>query len=167
MENKDYSTEKQVQQEELLKKQQEQEYERLQMLMEADKVKEESFEFDLNGDVALKNEIASLVLEQIDNPKEKYELYYNVVNRLLKKHLPKGKQFEKERNFIYEEKNIFLTRGHRKNDKGIRGADGRMAFTGDINQLVNVITDWITSKGGMFELYSKLLELNKAKGYDK
>ncbi len=51
MQNKDYSTEKQVQQEELLKKQQEQEYERLQMLMEADKVKEESFEFDLKDNL--------------------------------------------------------------------------------------------------------------------
>nr|DAO29189.1 MAG TPA: hypothetical protein [Caudoviricetes sp.] len=166
MKNKGNRTEKQVQ-EELLKKLQEQEEERLQLLMEADKNKEESFQFDFDGDVVLKSEIADLVLEQIDNPKEKYELYYNVVNRLLKKHLPKGKQFEKERNFIYEEKNVFLTRGHRKNDKGIRGADGRMAFTDDINELVNVITDWITSKGGMFELYSKLLELNKTKGYDK
>ena len=166
MKNKGNRTEKQVQ-EELLKKLQEQEEERLQLLMEADKNKEESFQFDFDGDVVLKSEIADLVLEQIDNPKEKYELYYNVVNRLLKKHLPKGKQFEKERNFIYEEKNVFLTRGHRKNDKGIRGADGRMAFTDDINELVNVITDWITSKGGMFELYSKLLDLNKTKGYDK
>jgi len=166
MKNKGNRTEKQVQ-EELLKKLQEQEEERLQLLMEADKNKEESFQFDFDGDVVLKSEIADLVLEQIDNPKEKYELYYNVVNRLLKKHLPKGKQFEKERNFIYEEKNVFLTRGHRKNDKGIRGADGRMAFTDDINELVNIITDWITSKGGMFELYSKLLELNKTKGYDK
>lgn len=166
MENNNNSTKEQVQ-EELLKKLQEQEEEKLQLLMEADKIKEESFQFDFDGDVVLKNEIADLVLEQIDNPKEKYELYYNVVNRLLKKHLPKGKLFEKERNFIYEEKNVFLTRGHRKNDKGIRGADGRMAFTDDINELVNVITDWITSKGGMFELYTKLSELNKAKGYNK
>jgi hypothetical protein len=166
MENNNNSTKEQVQ-EELLKKLQEQEEEKLQLLMEADKIKEESFQFDFDGDVVLKNEIADLFLEQIDNPKEKYELYYNVVNRLLKKHLPKGKLFEKERNFIYEEKNVFLTRGHRKNDKGIRGADGRMAFTDDINELVNVITDWITSKGGMFELYTKLSELNKSKGYDK
>ena len=75
---------------EKIKKQQEQERERLAILFEADKIKEETFQFDLDGQVELKNEIADLVLGQIDNPEEKYNLYYNVVNQLLKKHLPKG-----------------------------------------------------------------------------
>ena len=69
MENNNNSTKEQVQ-EELLKKLQEQEEEKLQLLMEADKIKEESFQFDFDGDVVLKNEIADLFLEQIDNPKK-------------------------------------------------------------------------------------------------
>lgn len=125
---------------EKIKKQQEQERERLAILFEADKIKEETLQFDLDGQVELKNEIADLVLGQIDNPEEKYNLYYNVVNQLLKKHLPKGENFKKARDLIYEEKNTFLTRGRRKDERGIRGADGRMAFTDDINELINIIT---------------------------
>ena len=152
---------------EKIKKQQEQERERLAILFEADKIKEETFQFDLDGQVELKNEIADLVLGQIDNPEEKYNLYYNVVNQLLKKHLPKGENFKKARDLIYEEKNTFLTRGRRKDERGIRGADGRMAFTDDINALINIITHWISAKGTMYDLYTKILDLNISKGYGK
>lgn len=152
---------------EKIKKQQEQERERLAILFEADKIKEETFQFDLDGQVELKNEIADLVLGQIDNPEEKYNLYYNVVNQLLKKHLPKGENFKKARDLIYEEKNTFLTRGRRKDERGIRGADGRMAFTDDINELINIITHWISAKGTMYDLYTKILDLNISKGYGK
>ena len=136
-------------------------------MFEADKIKEETFQFDLDGQVELKNEIADLVLGQIDNPEEKYNLYYNVVNQLLKKHLPKGENFKKARDLIYEEKNTFLTRGRRKDERGIRGADGRMAFTDDINELINIITHWISAKGTMYDLYTKILDLNISKGYGK
>ncbi len=152
---------------EKIKKQQEQERERLAILFEADKIKEETLQFDLDGQVELKNEIADLVLGQIDNPEEKYNLYYNVVNQLLKKHLPKGENFKKARDLIYEEKNTFLTRGRRKDERGIRGADGRMAFTDDINELINIITHWISAKGTMYDLYTKILDLNISKGYGK
>ena len=33
-----------------------------------------------------------------------------------------------DKDLIYEEKNTFLTRGHRKDAQGIRGADGRMSY---------------------------------------
>lgn len=137
------------------------------ILFEADKIKEETLQFDLDGQVELKNEIADLVLGQIDNPEEKYNLYYNVVNQLLKKHLPKGENFKKARDLIYEEKNTFLTRGRRKDERGIRGADGRMVFTDDINELINIITHWISAKGTMYDLYTKILDLNISKGYGK
>ena len=137
------------------------------ILFEADKIKEETLQFDLDGQVELKNEIADLVLGQIDNPEEKYNLYYNVVNQLLKKHLPKGENFKKARDLIYEEKNTFLTRGRRKDERGIRGADGRMVFTDDINELINIITHWISAKATMYDLYTKILDLNISKGYGK
>lgn len=150
---------------ERLQKEQEQEAERASILMKADEIKEETFDFDIDGQIELKSELADMMLEQIDDPEAKYELYYNVVNRLLRKHLPKGEKYKPARDFIYEEKNTFLTRGHRKNEQGIRGADGRMAYINDINDLINIITKWISNKGTMYDLYSQLRDLNKSKGY--
>lgn len=150
---------------ERLQKEQEQEAERASILMRADEIKEETFDFDMDGQIELKNELADIMLEQIDDPEAKYELYYNVVNRLLRKHLPKGEKYKTARDLIYEEKNSFLTRGHRKNEQGIRGADGRMAYIKDINDLINIITKWISNKGTMYDLYSQLRDLNKSKGY--
>lgn len=83
----------------------------------------------------------------------------------MKKHLPKGEEYKVARDYIYEEKNTFLTRGHRKNEKGIRGADGRMAYISDINELINIITTWISNRGTMFDLYTQLRNLNRSKGY--
>lgn len=158
---------KKLSQEELerLQKEHEQELERAAILMKADEVKEETFDFDINGQIELKNELADMVLEQIDDPEAKYNLYYNVVNRLLRKYLPKGDDYKAARDLIYEEKNTFLTRGHRKDEKGVRGADGRMSYIADINELINIITEWISNKGTMFDLYTQIRDLNIAKGY--
>lgn len=150
---------------EKIEKEREQENERVAILMKADEIKEETFDFDFNGQTELKNEIEDLVLEQIDDPEAKFELYYKVVNRLLRKYLPKGEENKKARDLIYEEKNTFLTRGHRKDERGLRGADGRMSYIPDINLLVDVLTEWISSKGTTFELYTKLRDLNVSKGY--
>ena len=150
---------------EKIEKEHEQEIEREAILMKADEIKEETLIFDIDGQVEFKNEIADLVLEQIDDPEAKYNLYYNVVNRLLKKHLPKGDENKAARDLIYEEKNTFLTRGHRKDEKGIRGADGRIAYIPDINELINIITDWISNRGTMFDIYTKIRDLNISKGY--
>ena len=150
---------------EKIEKEHEQEIEREAILMRADEIKEETLTFDVDGQIELKNEIADLVLEQIDDPEAKYALYYNVVNRLLKKHLPEGDENKAARDLIYEEKNTFLTRGHRKDEKGIRGADGRMAYIPDINDLINIITEWISNRGSMFDLYIKIRDLNVSKGY--
>jgi hypothetical protein len=147
------------------KKEYDQEREREAILMKADEIKEETLTFDIDGQIEFKNEIADLVLEQIDDPEAKYNLYYNVANRLLKKHLPKGEENKTARDLIYEEKNTFLTRGHRKDEKGIRGADGRMAYIPDINELINIIIDWISNRGTMFDLYTKIRDINSSKGY--
>lgn len=145
----------------------EQEMEIAQILMKADEIKEETFDFGIDGQIELKNEIADLILEQMDDPEAKYNLYYNVLNRLLRKYLPKGDENKTARDLIYEEKNIFLTRGHHKNEKGIRGADGRMAYVPDIQDMVNIITQWISNQGTVYELYIQLKELNVSKGYSE
>ena len=59
-----------------LQRKQEQDLERAAILMKADEIKEETFDFDVNGQIELKNELADMVLEQIDDPEAKYNLYY-------------------------------------------------------------------------------------------
>lgn len=143
----------------------EKERERELILMEADKIKEETFDFDVDGQIELKSEIGEMILEEIDDPEEKHRLYYGVINRLLKKHLPKGDSFKEARDLIYEEKNTYMTRGHRINEKGIRGADGRMSYIDDMHEIVNIVTEWISSKGTTYDLYIRLRDLNVSKGY--
>lgn len=75
------------------------------------------------------------------------------------------KKYKTARDLIYDEKNTFLTRGQRKSEQNIRGADGRMAYIKDINDLINIITKWISNKGTMYDLYSQLRDLNRSKGY--
>ena len=155
--------------EEILKKEKElqQEAEREAILMKADENKHEVLELDFEGNMDFKNEIEALMLSPVDNPEEKHQLYYKVINQFLRKHLPKGEEFKQARELIYEEKNTFLSGGHRINERGIRGADGRMGYVDDMHTMVNIITTWITSNGGMYELYSKMRDFNIEKGYGK
>lgn len=67
-----------------------------------------------------------------------------------------GKQYKTARDLIFEEKNTFLTRGHRKNKFGIRGADSRMGYKEDVEKMLEIIIDWILKKGDMYSLYSIL-----------
>lgn len=149
----------------LLEKKEIQEAEKLAILSKADEIKEETFDFDVDGTIEIKNEISDMALDAIDDPEEKYQLYYNVLNKMLQKALPKGEKNKEARDLIYEEKNTFLSGGHRKNKDGIRGGDGRMGFRTDMHEIINVITEWIASRSGMFDLYTKLRALNIEKGY--
>ena len=101
------------------------------------------------------------------NPSEKYELYYKVVNKILRDHLPKGKENEEARSYIYEEKNTFLTRGHRIDGSGLRHADGRMGYNADMKELIDILVEWSSANGTMFDLYARLRDLNESKGYGK
>ena len=158
---------KKLKKEEILKKEKEfqQEAEREAILMKADENKHETLELDFEGNIDFKNEVESMMLSPVDNPEEKHQLYYKVINKLLKKYLPKGEEFKQARDLIYEEKNTFLSRGHRIDERGIRGADGRMGYVDDMHTMVNIITTWITSNGGMYELYTKMRDFNIEKGY--
>lgn len=80
---------------EKIEKEREEERERLSILMKADEIKEETFSFDIDGQISLKNELEDLSLNAIDDPETKYSLYYNVINSLLKKYLPKEKSISK------------------------------------------------------------------------
>lgn len=164
MENKKYTEEELKKLE--LEKAAALEREREMILMQADdETKEMVLDFGEDGLLEFKSEIESLTLEEIDDPETKYHLYYNVIDKLLRKHLPKGEKHKEERELIYEEKNTYMTGGHRINDRGIRGADSRMSYVENMQEIINIITEWITTKGTMYDLYIKLRDLNVSKGY--
>ena len=156
---------KKIEDEKIKKLQEQKEREKMEILAKADEIRNQTFVFDDTGELALKKEIEDLSIEPIDNPEERYETYYKIVNRMLRKHLPKGAENKKARDLIYEEKNAFLTRGYRKDVRGIRGADGRMSYIADIRDLINIITEWAASQGTVFELYDRLRNINIEKGY--
>lgn len=140
--------------------------EKMLILSRADEVKGEQLTIGSTG-IQTENELKRFALGSDDNPEKKYDLYYKGIMKLLRKFLPKGKENYKARHFIYEEKNTMLTRGKRIKDNGRRGADSRMAYNTDIEEVLNIITQWVASKGTMIELYTTLRDMNIAKGYGK
>lgn len=156
--NKKKETEKLSEQEEL---------ERMMLISKADEVVGEQLTIDTEGLLQTEDELKKFALGDIDDPERKYDIYYKGISKLLLKHLPEGKAYKKARDYIYEEKNTYLTRGHRIDEKGIRGADSRMGHIEDAEQVLELITNWIIKKGSMVDLYSAIRDLNIKLGYGK
>ena len=84
----------------------------------------------------------------------------------MQKYLPSGAAFKDSNRFIYDEKNIFATRGKAKDPvTGRRGADSRMAYNEDLKELVEVVARWIMEGCDPWSLYTALYELNDKFGY--
>ena len=143
------------------------EMERMMLISKADEVVGEQLTIDSEGILYTEDEIKTFALGDIDNPERKYDVYYNGINKLLTKHLPKGTSYKTARDYIYEEKNTYLTRGHRKNEKGVRGADGRMGHIEDAEKILEIITTWIINKQSMVDLYTTIRDVNVKLGYGK
>lgn len=139
--------------------------EKLRILAETDAVKGEQLTITETGAIEKENELRQFAIGSVEDPERKYEVYYKGIQRLLIKHLPSGKQNKVARDYIYEEKNTYLSRGKRINKAGIRGADGRMGYLADADEIFNIVMDWILANGTMVDLYTRLRELNISKGY--
>jgi hypothetical protein len=139
--------------------------EKLRILAEADAVKGEQLIITETGEVEKENELRQFALGSVEDPERKYEVYYKGIQRLLLTHLPQGKQNKVARDYIYEEKNTYLSRGKRINKAGIRGADGRMGYLVDADQIFKIVMEWIIANGSMVDLYNQLRTLNIDKGY--
>lgn len=144
-----------------------QEEEKLLLIAEADSVKGEQLFIDLKGEIVTENELNKFAFGDTPDPELMYDVYYNGIQKLLIKHLPEGKAYKEARDYIFEEKNTFLTRGHRKQKDGKRGADSRMGYKEDAKQIMNIVIPWIIRKGTMVDLYTILRDLNISKGYGK
>lgn len=141
------------------------EIERRAILEKAEQVKEEQLKLDINDGVKTENEYNSLLDQQIDDPVQKFQLYYKILNKLLRSNLPKGKENEPTRRIIYDEKNILINRGNKKDEKGIRGSDGRMAYMEDIEMAISIVMEWVNTKGSYHELYMAFWNKNEELNY--
>lgn len=137
-----------------------------EILSEANSKTGEQLVLDELGSVKSENELKEFALGHIpDDPEEKYNVYYKGIEKLLKRFLPKGEKYKSAREVIREEKKIFLTRGKKLNQKGIRGADSRMAYIQDMEEIMNLIIKWAFDSRNYFELYSLLRDKNEELGY--
>lgn len=121
------------------------------------KLEDKNFEF-LHG-------VEGKFSKDLQNPEESYRLYYSI-RRLMMEYLPKGKEHEKARKYIYEQKNIFLNRGKTKNSEGLRGSDGRQAYiSSDLFVALELVKKWIMSGANTFDAYKIFNDKNIELGY--
>lgn len=141
------------------------EEERMQILYEADQVKGRQLSIDIEGNIEETDELRAFNLPQIEDPEEKYKIYYHGINKLLRNYLPKGKTFQKARQIIYDEKNVLLTRGKRKDSNGLRGADGKMGFYNEMEIVFDIVFEWAKRNETMADLYKALWNKNEELGF--
>lgn len=127
--------------------------ERLEILQKSEEVKGEQLFINYNSELIIENEAEKLLDQKIDDPVQKFQLYYHGLTKLLKDNLPKGKEFEDVRRIVYDEKNILINRGAKKDEKGIRGRDGRMAYIEDLEEAIKIVAKWKSRKGTPAELF--------------
>lgn len=140
----------------------------IQSIIEAaDRIKDEQLTISELGELTSEKEIRDYALGSAENPEKKYTIYYQGINKLLKRALLPGKESKKIRDLIYEEKNIYLTRGKFKNELGIRGGDGRMGYLKDSQDVFKAMVKCVRSNSSMVEIYQLLVDMNIKKGYKK
>lgn len=139
--------------------------ERFEILQKAEEVKGEQLAIDLDSGLVVENEAEALMSKKIDDPVEKFQLYYKGLRKMLLDFLPKGREYEQARNMIYDEKNILINRGARKDEKGLRGSDGRMAHLDDLEMAIQIVALWISKKGSYWDLYKAFWNKNEELGY--
>jgi len=139
--------------------------ERLEIIQKSEEVKGEQLSINLDSEIVIKNQAKELLDKKIDDPVQKFQLYYHGLSKLLKDTLPKGKENEDSRRIIYDEKNILINRGAKKDNKGIRGSDGRMAYVEDLETAIMIVAEWITKKGSTADLFMLFWDKNEEFGY--
>lgn len=139
--------------------------ERLEILQNSEEVKGEQLFINLDSEIVGENQAEKLLGQKIDDPVQKFQLYYHGLNKLLKDSLPKGKTFEDVRRIVLDEKNILINRGAKKDKKGIRGSDGRMAYLEDLEEAIKIVANWTAKKGTPAELFMAYWDKNEELGY--
>jgi hypothetical protein len=139
--------------------------ERLEILQKSEEVKGEQLFINYDSEVVIENEAEKLLGQKIDDPVQKFQLYYHGLTKLLKDNLPKGKEFEDVRRIVYDEKLVLINRGAIRDKNGIRGSDSRMAYTEDLEEAIKIVAEWTNRKGTPAELFMSFWDKNEELGY--
>lgn len=149
-----------------LNKEKQNKLEILEILQQAKETQGKQLTIDIqDGELKEVDELKELIDQKFDNPEEKHSLFYNGIQNLLKKYLPKGKEFAEQRKIINEEKLIFLNRGAALKPDGTRGSDSRMTYAEDMNEMAKLISDWVLTSQDYVDLYLRLYDLNEKYNY--
>ncbi len=131
------------------------------ILLKADESRTESLFIDGEGELNTVDEIKHMLIpSDTDDPVVKHEYFYQGIQKILRKELPKGSKYKELRSFIREEINVFLTRGKTKKG-GRRGADVRMAYVTDMEMALETLIQWKADRENFTNLITSFVELNK------
>lgn len=158
-------SDKNIDQNKIERKLSKEDLERLEILQKSEDIKGEQLIINLDSELVIENQAELLLGQRIDDPVQKFQLYYHGLTKLLKDNLPKGKEFEDVRRIVYDEKNILINRGAKKDEKGIRGSDGRMAYIEDLEEAIKIVADWTSRKGSPAELFMAFWDKNEELEY--
>lgn len=121
-------------------------------------------ELSNENDLGLEDMFDDLFLEESQNPSEAHSLYYSIQG-IMKSILPIGDQFKSLRKEVYEEKNIYINRGNKRDEEGIRGSDGRMGYLHHLRVALRIVKEWGINNGNSWDLYCTFRKLNEELGY--
>ena len=105
------------------------------------------------------------LLRDLQNPEEAHSLYY-AIRRELMNGLPAGGENKELRQFVYDEKNLYLNRGKEIDpDTGIRGSDGRQAYLQHLQNALIAVRRWSAQGGNAFDAFMMFRDMNKQAGF--
>ena len=131
----------------------------------ANETSSKQLEFQL-GDEDIDPVISSDMFKDTADPEKSHRFYYGI-QRLLRDNLPKGDSNKRLREYVYNEKNLFLNRGIEINEQtGTRGSDSRMTYIPNFLEVAfNEVGKWIGDRANPFDIYKAFWDLNEARGY--
>jgi HD superfamily phosphohydrolase len=144
------------------------ELEKLEIIQKSNEPKTQINIIDEQGGLQTLDERKEIISSDTDDPDKKYAVYYKDIERMLKMVInPRraDKATKEAFKILREEKNILLTQGKMKNQKGIRGRDARMGYVRDMEFAANIIADNILKGGNPLELYFAFRDKNIELGY--
>lgn len=118
---------------------------------------------DLFGEIKNPDGIKEILGIPEQNPKLSYDLYYKNIQKFLDEFLPKDIEITP---VIRELVCILLSHKEKTGlTYGIRGADSRMSKTEDMENIIDVLSEWSETPTDYFRLATILLNKCKELGY--
>lgn len=118
---------------------------------------------NLFGETRLTREVVELLDIREQDPELSYNLYYRNIQPFLNLFIPKDDTINRP---IRELICILLTGKEKKNiTYGTRGADSRSSLTSDMEDIIEVLSDWSETPNDYFRLTNILLNKNKELGF--